>query len=364
MGDRKGPLLSICIPTYNRSKSLRICLLSILNQTRGLEEDVEVVVSDNCSNDDTTQVVEWTRKYGPLRYHRNESNIGAGPNFFLLSNELAKGEFCWLIGDDDFLRKDALSRLIPTMQENPEVDLFFSNCMSIDDALLGQMRHPVSSSQFPDDLESFSANLNDFELKSFDDLFDPEINPYSLAFLPCSIFRRQRWLEASRQVTVSIDNFRDIETTYPHAICLAKSMRKSRIFYFGDPLFVRTNRGTDWQAEYPLAWVVRLLQLLDYFESLGIDERRIKKYRNMYLRHFAARLMFQHIRRGEESKNNSIASVNYGKPIAKYICYSGFWLSFLFLPIRKRKASASGLHIIETDRIPALALGKPPERVA
>ena len=67
MESRKGPLLSICIPTYNRSKSLRICLLSILSQTKGYEEDVEVVVSDNCSDDDTMQVVEWAREYGPLR---------------------------------------------------------------------------------------------------------------------------------------------------------------------------------------------------------------------------------------------------------------------------------------------------------
>ena len=341
MGDRKTPLLSICIPTYNRSKSLRICLLSILNQTRGYEEDVEVVVSDNCSDDDTMQAVEWAREYGTLRYHRNESNVGAGPNFFLLSNELAKGEFCWLMGDDDFLRKDALSRLILTMRENPEIDMYFSNCMVIDNTLLDRMRSPVSSLHFPESLETFSRNLSDFELKSFDNLFDPEINPYSLAFLPSSIFRRERWLEASKQVTVSIDNFRDVETTYPHAICLAKSMRTRRVFYFGNPLFVRTNSGTDWQEKYPLAWVVRLLELLDYFESLGIDSRRIRKYRNMYLRQFVPSLLLLHIRRGKEFNNY----INYRKPIGRYVHYSGFWLSFLLLPVRRMGIRASGLRI-------------------
>ena len=196
MESRKGPLLSICIPTYNRSKSLRICLLSILSQTKGYEEDVEVVVSDNCSDDDTMQVVEWARGHGPLRYYRNESNIGAGPNFFLLSNVLARGEFCWLIGDDDFLRKDSLSRLILALKENSEVDMFFSNCMGIDDTLLGRMGSPMSNIQLPEHSETFSKNLNDFELKTFDDLFDPEINQYCLAFLPSSIFRRELWSEA------------------------------------------------------------------------------------------------------------------------------------------------------------------------
>ena len=356
MGDRKSPLLSICIPTYNRSKLLRACLLSILNQTRGYEEDVEVVVSDNCSDDDTMQVVEWAREYGPLRYHRNESNIGAGPNFFLLSNELAKGEFCWLIGDDDFLRKGALSRLILTLRENPKIDMFFSNCMNMDSALLEQMRYPVSSIQFPEDLETFSKNLNDFELKSFDYLFDPEINPYSLAFLPSSVFRRKLWVEASKQVTVSIDNFRDIETTYPHAICLAKSMRMRRVFYIGNPLFIRTNSGTDWQEKYPLVWVVRLLELLDYFESLGIDRRRIRKYRNMYLRQIVLSLVLMRIRRGKEFDSH----VNFRELISRYIHCSGFWLSFLFLPIRRMGIGASGIQVLETDKIPAVVSGKRP----
>jgi glycosyltransferase involved in cell wall biosynthesis len=333
MEESKTPLLSICIPTYNRSKMLRICLLSILNQIKGYEKDVEVIVSDNCSDDDTKQVVEWAKQYGPIRYHRNELNIGAGPNFFLLSNELATGEYCWLIGDDDFLQKDALSRLIATIKQKPKIDMFFSNCTAIEINQLKQMIDPVSSNQFPDNLKPFSKNLNDFELKTFDDLFNPEINPYSLAFLPSSIFRRKLWSEASKGVKVSIDNFRDIETTYPHAICLVKSMRTRKVFYFGNPLFVRTNAGMDWQTKYPLVWVVRLLELLDYFESLGIDNLRIKKYRNKLLRQFAPSLVMLYIRRGKEFGDY----LDYRKPINRYMHNRGFLLSFLFLPIQSMK---------------------------
>jgi len=218
------------------------------------------------------------------------------------------------------------------------------------------MRYPVSSIQFPEDLETFSKNLNDFELKSFDDLFDPEINPYSLAFLPSSIFRRERWVDASKHIAVSIDNFRDIETTYPHAICLAKSMRMGRVFYIGNPLFVRTNSGTDWQEKYPLVWVVRLLELLDYFESLGIDRRRIRKYRNMYLRQIVLSLVLMRIRRGKEFDSH----VNFRELISRYIHCSGFWLSFLFLPIRRMGIGASGIQVLETDKIPAVVSGKRP----
>ena len=53
-GDRTGqPLLSICIPTYNRSEQLRRALESLVGQ-EGFSE-VEVVISDNCSTDGTEE---------------------------------------------------------------------------------------------------------------------------------------------------------------------------------------------------------------------------------------------------------------------------------------------------------------------
>ena len=46
----KAPLFSIVIPTYNRSELVQGAVRSVLGQTF---DDFEVVVSDNCSQDDT-----------------------------------------------------------------------------------------------------------------------------------------------------------------------------------------------------------------------------------------------------------------------------------------------------------------------
>ena len=59
------PLLSICIPTYNRAELLRSALLSLVPQVKESGGEVELVVSDNCSTDDTRRVVEWARQFGP-----------------------------------------------------------------------------------------------------------------------------------------------------------------------------------------------------------------------------------------------------------------------------------------------------------
>ena len=72
------PILSICIPTYNRAEYLARTLDSIIAQPRFQSTgDVEVIISDNCSTDDTQNVVnKYIEQYGnKIRYFRNNENI-------------------------------------------------------------------------------------------------------------------------------------------------------------------------------------------------------------------------------------------------------------------------------------------------
>jgi abequosyltransferase len=75
------PLLSICIPTFNRRKYLQECFESIITQDGFNEQDIEIVISDNASEDDTSSLVyEYMNRYSNIVYHRNEENIGADRN--------------------------------------------------------------------------------------------------------------------------------------------------------------------------------------------------------------------------------------------------------------------------------------------
>ena len=74
----KKPLLSICIPTWNRSEYLRICLDSLIGQPEFFTEDVEIIISDNYSPDEgATETLgkEYAEKYENIYYFRNESCI-------------------------------------------------------------------------------------------------------------------------------------------------------------------------------------------------------------------------------------------------------------------------------------------------
>jgi len=107
-------ILSIAIPAYDRPKELLHCLESFIEQIEGkFEDDIEIIVSDDCSpNDSLVFVKDIARKYPYIRYHRYENNIGLEKNL-LESSDFCSGEFLWIFGDDDFLEsKDALDTIL------------------------------------------------------------------------------------------------------------------------------------------------------------------------------------------------------------------------------------------------------------
>ena len=72
----RRPLLSICIPTYNRSAYLRRSIESLICQPEFLDGRVEIVVSDNASQDDTGSVVKvYCDRFDNVSYYRNSENV-------------------------------------------------------------------------------------------------------------------------------------------------------------------------------------------------------------------------------------------------------------------------------------------------
>ena len=88
-----GIRLSVCIPTYNFGRFIGETLESIVRQAT---EEVEIVVLDGGSTDNTTEVVEGFRDAFPrLRYYRQDFKGGIDRDM-AKSVELARGEYCWL----------------------------------------------------------------------------------------------------------------------------------------------------------------------------------------------------------------------------------------------------------------------------
>ncbi|ARU32302.1 hypothetical protein CAP31_11825 [Sulfuriferula sp. AH1] len=118
------PKISVVIPTYNRAAYLDAAIASVLAQ-RGA--DFEIIVSDNCSQDETAAVVGKYLADSRVRYHRNEENIGMVRNWRKAVFEHASGDWFVLLSDDDYLvDPDYLAKASRLIEDNPSVVVVYA----------------------------------------------------------------------------------------------------------------------------------------------------------------------------------------------------------------------------------------------
>lgn len=121
------PILSICIPTYNRCDILKDVLEQYVNNPE-FDNDVELVISDNSSTDDTEIICrDISEKYHNIIYHRNEENIRDANFPKVLS--LANGEYLKLYNDCVYCNEESLKYIkdVAKNHVNDRTPLFFTS---------------------------------------------------------------------------------------------------------------------------------------------------------------------------------------------------------------------------------------------
>ena len=118
--------ISICIPQYNRIEYLLKALEIISTQSY---EAIEINISDDCSVDETKQkIADLQKSYRfPINYSRFDKNVGYDRNL-RKSLEMATGEYCLILGNDDTLFGDsAISDLVHFLEANGKPEVGFIN---------------------------------------------------------------------------------------------------------------------------------------------------------------------------------------------------------------------------------------------
>lgn len=136
-----APKVSVCIPVYNRPVFVAEAIENVLDQTFG---DFEIIVTDNCSTDNTPEVVKsYAVKDRRVKYYRNESDLGVCSNLNrgLL---LARGEYIKPLLSDDKLSCQCLEVFVDTMDKHPAVSLITSFTQNF-----GEDDHVREESYFP-----------------------------------------------------------------------------------------------------------------------------------------------------------------------------------------------------------------------
>lgn len=123
-------ILSICIPTYNRAEILDKSLQSLVKQDVFLQtNDVEIVVSDNASTDNTQEIAEkYVALYGDkIRYFKNEQNVEE--KNFPLALSRGQGIYRKICNDTLIFAPNSLQMMLDAINNslNEKPVLFFIN---------------------------------------------------------------------------------------------------------------------------------------------------------------------------------------------------------------------------------------------
>lgn len=115
-----SPLVTIGIPTYNRASLLHRSIESALRQDY---RNIEIIISDNASTDDTGAVCHhYSEQDERIKYVRQAKNCGATVNFSKVL-EMATGQFFMWLGDDDWIDASYVSSCVQLLLNDQSLSL-------------------------------------------------------------------------------------------------------------------------------------------------------------------------------------------------------------------------------------------------
>ncbi len=217
--------LSICIPTYNRAWVLAAALEAADRECRAQPEGrVEILVSDNASPDATPAVLDDLERRFRFRRQRHPVNVGAQQNF-LSCIEQARGEFIWLMGDDDQVRPGSVGRILGALEAGADLCLF--GAMECD----RQLRPLEARTWFREPLAEAVWRID--SARDLGEHLDRcRYLAGVFAFISAMVFRRDRFLACRPSYEMGM------HTGFPHAWALQAYLRSpTRLHWLPEPLF-------------------------------------------------------------------------------------------------------------------------------
>jgi glycosyltransferase involved in cell wall biosynthesis len=237
------PELSVVLATLNRGRFIGETLESLLSQA---PQEVDVVVVDGASSDQTPEVIERLRsRYPRLTYHRLPVNSGFDRDYDR-AVELATGEFCWLMSDDDVAAPGAVARVLEAVRSGYEAVIVNAEVRTRDLAsVIDARRLP-----FPDDRVYAPGDYAQLFVDTAD----------YLTFLGGVVLRRSTWLKRERAPYFG--------SWFVHVGVLFQRPLEGRALVIADPLIRIRYGNAMWTPRSFEIWMFRWPELIWSLESM------------------------------------------------------------------------------------------------
>ena len=323
-------IISICIPTFNRPKSLVNCLNSLSSQTK---KNFEVCISDNCSDEDIATLIKPFKKKLKIKFSKNKKNLGFALNL-LKASRMAKSKFVWFLGDDDLLVSDANEKITYLIKKNNECDFFWVNSYHLNSNYLEKYRHPFDIKNLPKKMVKHSLYKKDKKLNFFD-LIDKELSfDFLLGIFVC-VFNRDKWNKNLNVIDKRLIKDPRVWSNFENTCFFIKifcaAFSKSKAYFCSKALSVSLFGIREWGNLYPFVEIVRIPEALDYYRSKGLG---FIKY--IIAKNFALRNFFNYfIKIFLNKKKMGYEYINLRRHFFLNLIYPNAWFSIFYFAFRK-----------------------------
>ena len=217
-----------------------------------LNDDVEVLILDGASPDNTRQVVEpFANTYANVRYICAATNSGFDADYDNVIQQ-ARGKYCWLMPDDDLFRPGAVNRVIEAAREDRDVILVDAEVRTLDFSLiLERSRNGLS--------EDIRYDKGDAE-KLFVDAGN------HLTFVGALIMRRELWLRRDRKSYYG--------SWFIHTAVVFQEPAVESAIFIAEPQLVIRFGNANWTSSTFEIWMFIWPQLVHSFATFSVQARR------------------------------------------------------------------------------------------
>ncbi len=318
--------LSICIPTFNRPDLLNNCLNSILIAKKEFSKfKFEVCISDNSNNFQSKNIINLYKKKINLTYNKNKKNIGYIKNYIKVV-KMAKGEFVWVIGDDEILKPKTFKILSDNFKKNTDIDFMYVNSNFLQSEYFSKFKKPFNSYQLPQKMEIFSKVKINKKVMFFD-LINHKVSWDFLLGIFQSIYKRKMFLRnlkfINKKEMYKSGEWSTFENTTFYCETFAIAFKNSKSLIQSKPIIVSTYGHKSWENLWDFIKIVRIPELLEMYKKKGLGTVDYLIMKNFALKDFFSCF----IRIFKNGKKGGLHYVNFYKHILTNIVYPSIYLN-------------------------------------
>jgi glycosyltransferase involved in cell wall biosynthesis len=225
-------LLSVCIPTFNRCAFIRLSARYWLEQLPPFAHQVEFIIADNASTDETSEVLESYRGLGSFQLIRRTQHLTFNETTYDLVAVRARGEYVWVCGDDDYPSPTALAKVVTALQAHREQDHFYVTTQFVPSDYAPDVgREDPRQSAY---IHSPAGDLSSGVVPRTQKILEFDGGGFSGFY--SSIWRRPLAVEALSGDFCCQAPFTSLEATLPYAVYIARHRLKKSCYRIGPPL--------------------------------------------------------------------------------------------------------------------------------